>query len=195
MPVLYHFSEEPGIAVFEPRTMPSRPEITVPLVWAIDEPHQFMYLFPRDCPRILLWPLPTTTDAERDRWFGRTEARALAHIEYGWLERLRTARLYRYEMPEAAPGAGDDARFVSLDDAGMWVSRATVVPSRVDVIDDPIEALREQGVELRVLDRLTPMRGLWESTTLHWSSIRMRNALDWEPTAGTVPPSIRSMMD
>lgn len=197
MPVLYHFSEEPGIPVFEPRIMPSRPEITVPLVWAIDEPHQFMYLFPRDCPRILLWPLPTTTDEERDRWFGRTEARALAHIEYGWLERLRSTRLYRYAMPNppAEPESRGAAGFVSLDDAGMWVSRETVVPSRVDVIDDLVEALREQGVELRILDRLTPMRGLWETTTLHWSSIRMRNARDWDaPVGGTVPPQIRSMM-
>ncbi len=187
MPFLYHFSEEPGIERFDPRTMPSRPEITVPLVWAIDEPHQFMYLFPRDCPRVLLWPLPTTLEAERERWFGYSEARALAHIEYAWLERLRSVRLYRYALPAEA--------FETLDDAGMWVARTSVVPARVDVIDDAVEALREQGVELRVLDRLTPLQGLWERTTLHWSSIRMRHARDWAgPAGGTVPPSIRSMM-
>jgi hypothetical protein len=185
-PALYHFSEEPGITRFDPRTTPARPEITVPLVWAIDEPHQFMYLFPRDCPRILLWPLPATTDEDRQRWFGRSEARALAHIEYGWLDRLRSTRLYRYAVPAEA--------FESLDDAGMWVARTSVVPDRVDVIDDPVEALRAQGVELRVLDRLAPLYGLWETTTLHWSAIRMRNARDWEPTAGTVPPSLRAMM-
>ena len=32
-----------------------------PLVWAIDKWHQPMYRFPRDCPRILLWPRVTTT--------------------------------------------------------------------------------------------------------------------------------------
>ena len=57
MPALYHFSEEPDIAVFAPRALPARPEITEPLVWAIDAAHQHMYLFPRDCPRALLWPV------------------------------------------------------------------------------------------------------------------------------------------
>jgi hypothetical protein len=38
-----------------------------PLVWAIDAWHQPMYLFPRDCPRILYWPLATTNAADRIR--------------------------------------------------------------------------------------------------------------------------------
>lgn len=35
---LYHFSEEPDIEVFEPRSPAHRPEAE-PLVWAIDEWH------------------------------------------------------------------------------------------------------------------------------------------------------------
>ena len=172
-PLLYHFSEEPGIAVFAPRTLPARPELTAPLVWAIEASHQQMYLFPRDCPRALLWPVATTTDEDRAAWF--------AHVEYAWLERIRTTTLYRYTLPAAT--------FHDLDDAGMWVSRETVAPERVEVVDDLLGALRDDGVELRVLDRLTPLRGVWERTTLHWSGIRLRNAQDWDvPTA---PPSER----
>lgn len=180
-PALYHFSEEAGIAVFEPRTLPTRPELTAPLVWAIEASHQHMYLFPRDCPRALLWPVGTTTEADRMAWFARTSARVIAYVEYAWLERIRTATLYRYTLPAAT--------FHDLDDAGMWVSRDTVLPERVEVIDDLLGALRDAGVELRVLDTLTPLRGVWEETTLHWSGIRLRNAAGWDvPTA---PPSAR----
>ena len=70
---LFHFSDDPGITVFEPRPVlkPSaRPEgrdwLNGPLVWAIDEPHQPMYLFPRDCPRILLWPRETSSAGDTD---------------------------------------------------------------------------------------------------------------------------------
>jgi hypothetical protein len=40
------------------------------------------------------------------------------------------------------------------------------------------EVLRSSGVELRVLDRLTPLRGVWDSS-LHASGIRLRNAQGW----------------
>lgn len=174
--VLYHFSEEPGIGEFEPRVLESRPELREPLVWAIEPSHQHMYLFPRDCPRVLLWPVATTTAADRERWFGRTEARAIAYVEYGWLERMHATSLYRYVLPVEP--------FEDLGDTGMWVSRSTVRPLRVEVVDDLFEALRSAGVELRVMERLTALHGLWEETTLHWSSIRMRNAQGWPPTVG-----------
>jgi hypothetical protein len=39
------------------------------------------------------------------------------------------------------------------------------------------------------MDELTPLHGLWARTTLHWSSIRMRNARGWEEvTSQTEPP-------
>ncbi len=183
MPTLYHFSEEPGIEVFHPRTMPQRPEVTVPAVWAIEDSHQHMYLFPRDCPRALLWPVETTTEADREAWFGRSDARVIAHVEYAWLDRIRETTLYRYELP--------DAPFQSLHDAGMWVSLETVTPRRVEVLDDLFEAMREAGVELRVMDRLTPLVGVWEQTTLHWSGIRLRNAQDWPVAPSQAPPILR----
>ena len=183
MPTLYHFSEEPAIEVFRPRTMPHRPEITIPLVWAIEAEREYMYLFPRDCPRVLLWPTPETTEADRDAFFHRSDARAVAYVDGAWLDRLRSTTTYRYAMPPET--------FEDLDDAGMWVSRQAVTPSAVEAIEDLPDALRRAGVELRVMERLTPLYGLWDTTTLHWSSVRMSNARDWTPNPGTVPARLR----
>lgn len=173
-PRLNHFSEEPGIGEFVPRPVavpsqrpPGREWLNGPLVWAIDEQHQAMYLFPRECPRILLWPVASTTAADRDRWFGATGARMIAHIEWAWFERLCAGHVFRYGLPPES--------FIELDDAGMWVSRQTVVPTIVDLP----AAMRAAGVELRVMPSLLPLRGVWD-TTLHASGIRLRNAQGWE---------------
>jgi hypothetical protein len=174
---LFHFSEDPGIGLFEPRTVAvatpraaGREWLNGPLVWAIDEWHEPMYLFPRDCPRVLVWPTDTSSADDIRRWWGERTCRMIAHIEWGWLERLRRARLYRYELPGDA--------FETIDDAGMWVSRAAVTPVRIDVIDDLPTALRDRLVELRIMERLAPLRPLW-STSLHVSGVRLRNAVDW----------------
>ena len=174
---LCHFSEDPSIGTFEPRPVrepsvraPGRDWLNGPLVWAIDAWHEPMYYFPRDCPRILLWPTPTTTSADRERWWGQGERRILAHIEEAWLPRLRTARLFRYSF--AADG------FERLDDAGMWVSRTRATPLSVEPLGDLVAALEATDVELRVLPDLTPLKGVWE-TSLHASGIRLRNAVGW----------------
>jgi hypothetical protein len=38
---LYHFSDDPNIAVFEPRLMARRPEVEEALVWAVDDEYAF----------------------------------------------------------------------------------------------------------------------------------------------------------
>lgn len=174
---LFHFSEDPSIEVFVPRPVltPSvRPEgrewLNGPLVWAIQDDWQPMYLFPRDCPRILLRRKPTTTRADIDAWWGDRESLMIAHIEWAWFERFRNATLYRYEMPPET--------FEDLDDAGMWISRTAVRPSDVVAIEDLPAAMREAGVELRLMPSLTPLRNVWD-TSLHASGMRLRNAEGW----------------
>jgi hypothetical protein len=117
---LFHFSDVPDIGIFTPRAVrisAERPKgrewLNGPLVWAIDEFHQAMYLFPRECPRILYWPTPETTPEDLKRFWGERSCRAMAYIEQGWLHRLRSGKLHRYEFP--------DADFEDLCDAGMWV--------------------------------------------------------------------------
>lgn len=174
---LFHFSDRPGIAHFVPRpvTVPScrgegRDWLNGPLVWAVDEWHSPLYLFPRDCPRILLWTLAGSTADDRTRWLGDSGARMVAHVERDWWDRLRTASIHRYELPIAT--------FESLDDVGMHVSRTEVAPLGVDTFSDLPGALSAAGVEVRVLDDLTPLRGAW-STSLHASGLRLRNAKGW----------------
>lgn len=174
---LFHFSDDPGIAIFNPRSprvlaerQAGRAWLNQPLVWAIDETHQPMYLFPRDCPRILFWPTAQTTPEDYRRWWGKRSCRMVAHMEWAWLDRLRSGILHRYELPEAD--------FVSLDDAGMWVSRVPVVPIKVETCSDLPAELRAQGVELRLMESLVGLKELW-TTSLHVSGIRLRNARGW----------------
>lgn len=174
MPSLFHFSEDPTITRFVPRQVriPSnRPQgmewLNGPLVWAIDAWHQPMYLFPRECPRILVWPKAITTESDRRAYFGDSNARMLAYIEPPWQQTVAESLLFRYELPAES--------FTSLDDAGMWVSRKTVIPIGRAGIGDLPAALRHSGVELRIVPALTALFLVWE-TTLHASGIRLRNA-------------------
>jgi hypothetical protein len=173
---LFHFSDDPSIEVFVPRPVlvpterpPGQDWLNGPLVWAITEERQAAYLFPRDCPRIIVWPLPATSDEDRAEWLG--DFAAVAHIERAWLDRVRATELVRYELPAES--------FEGIDgDPWMLVSRTEVTPISVERLDDLPAALADIGVDLRVLEDLTPLRGVWD-TTLHASGIRLRNAAGW----------------
>lgn len=180
---LFHFSDDPGIAIFHPRPVRvsvDRPAgqqwLNGPLVWATDEAHELLYLFPRECLRIVVWPTQHTTGEDKAAWFGAAaNSRAIAHIERAWEDRLTHGVVYRYHVPVE--------RFDDVDDVGMWVSNTPVVPSHMDVLDDLIAELQSRNVELRIMDSLTPLKGVWQ-TTLHASGIRLRNAQNWGSRAG-----------
>ena len=96
---VFHFSERGDIRRFLPRPVevparrkPGMEWLNGPLVWAIDDWHQPLYLFPRECPRILLWPTAESTSADRAEWIGETGPRMAAYVEEGWRERIETAR-------------------------------------------------------------------------------------------------------
>jgi hypothetical protein len=174
---LFHFSDDPAIACFEPRPVrvpaerpAGREWLNGPLVWAIDDAHEMLYLFPRDCPRILAWATPRSTAADRARWLGPGDPRAVAFVETTWIDRLRAAVLHRYELPAAT--------FRSIEDAGMWVSEAPVVPLGRVALTRLEGELARRGVDLRVVDSLAPLAALWESS-LHVSGVRLRNSPTW----------------
>lgn len=174
---LFHFSDDPGIGNFEPRPVrvpaarpPGQEWLNGPLVWAIDEAHEHLYLFPRECPRILIWGTATTSQADRDAWFADQPHKAIAFVERAWLGRLEAGLIYRYEMPPAG--------FQAVEDVGMWVSPGAVRPSRVEAMSSLPRELAARNVELRVVESLVPLKGLW-STSLHASGIRLRNAQGW----------------
>lgn len=175
---LFHFSDSPDISLFKPR--PIRIHVERPaglewlngsLVWATDEAHELLYLFPRECPRIVFWPLPDTNLSDFERWMGsHFHATAIACIEHAWLSRFQSGKVYRYEMPVQD--------FEPTGEVGMWVSRKNVVPTDVRVISNLDEELALRNITLRVMDRLTPLKSIWQSS-LHASGIRLRNAQDW----------------
>lgn len=174
---LFHFSHDGTISRFVPRPVeipaarpPSREWLNGPLVWAIDEAHQGMYLFPRDCPRILIWPVESTTDQDRARLWAGPSKRMVAYVEKDWEPRLRDTMLYRYELPADC--------FESLDDAGMCVCRQAVKPLSVDPVGDLLCAHRREGVELRIVDRLDSLEPLLR-TSFHVSAIRIRHSHTW----------------
>lgn len=169
---LFHFSEQGDVAIFEPRPVKlSAPRAPCmewrngPLVWAIDAWHQPMYQFPRDCPRILLWPLTSTTPDDR-RTYWTTSCRMIAYVEWGWFVRLSKAVVYRYALP--------GERFRSLDDAGMWVSQHAMTPTDVQAIANLPQALHDADIELRFVPTLEALESL-RNTSLHVSGIRLRN--------------------
>jgi len=174
---LFHFSDDPAIPLFVPRPVrvpPARPAgrewLNGPLVWATDELHAILYLFPRDCPRVLVWPTPRTTAEDHAMWMGPTQARAVAYVEAAWMERLRDATIHRYDLPPEV--------FEDVQDTGMWVSRAAVRPLQVEALGALDARLSAAGVEVRALGQLALLRPVW-SSTLHASGIRLRNAAGW----------------
>lgn len=164
---LYHFSEDGDIAEFVPLPVKNNPE-SEPLAWAIDSVHAPLYFFPRDCPRIACWPLPTSTAEDVQRYREQTDARMVIAIESDWLARLRTCRLYRYTF---APDG-----WKSLEDHGCHVTAQTVTPTSIEPVGDLLTALADSGVELRITPSLWPQWDTWLQSSLHYSGIRLRNA-------------------
>ena len=162
--MLFHISEESGIERFEPR--PSQYASGL-VVWAINADRLHNYLVPRECPRVTYFAGPETTSADAQRFLGSSPA--VIAVESGWLDRLRSCRLYCYHLPPET--------FACLDEcAGYFVSREPVVPARVEVFDDPIAEVLRRGVELRFVPSLWTLRDAVVASSLQFSLIRMRNA-------------------
>jgi hypothetical protein len=163
--MLFHVSEESGIERFEPRASEYSDE---PVVWAIDADRIRNYLVPRECPRVTYYAGGETTAADVERFLGLSPS--VVAVESGWLDRLRSCRLYCYHLPPET--------FECLDEcAGYFVSRVPVAPVRVEVFDDAIAELVRRGVELRLVPSLWPLRDAVMMSTLKFSLIRMRNSL------------------
>lgn len=167
---LFHLSEQAGIKVFHPRSAPhSSASVDSPVVWAVDEAHLVNYLLPRDCPRVTFTAGPGTSTDDAEKFLGVSGAKRVVAVEDGWLERIRTQHLIRYEF--------DPAGF-ELNDAiaGYWISRYSVTPLSEVVLEDSLKELLSCDVELRVMGSLWPLRESVIHSSLEFSIIRMRNA-------------------
>jgi hypothetical protein len=105
-----------------------------------------------------------------------SDFRAIAHIESAWFERMKLGVVHRYDLPPSL--------FEDVGEVGMWVSRTEVTPGRIETLCDLLAELESRNIELRVMERLTPLKGVWQ-TSLHASGIRLRNAQDWGKPAWT----------
>ena len=162
--MLFHISEEPGIERFDPRPSALTAE---EVVWAIDADHLRNYLVPRECPRVTFYAGPQTTAADRERFLGSSAA--VVAVEQDWLERVQRTRLYCYHLPPQTFECVDAC-------AGYFISRTSVLPVRVEVLEDRVSELRRREAELRVVPNLWPLRDAIVASTLQFSIIRMRNA-------------------
>lgn len=163
--MLFHVSEEPGITRFAPRESRFTEDL---VVWAIDREHLRNYLLPRECPRVTFCAASDTSQTDVSRFLGGS--RSVVAFEAEWLERVQETRLCCYHMP--------DASFECLDrDAGYYVSRQTVAPVRVDLIEDPLAAIAATGCEIRILPNLWALYDSVIASTLSYSIIRMQNAV------------------
>lgn len=173
---LYHFSENPNIERFVPRAPKNHPDAQ-PMVWAIDDWHAPLYYFPADCPRACFWPLPSTTREDRARYWHDEGLRMIIYTEAKRFTELGETKLYRYTL--------DDAGFIDCEDHGVWVSPNTVVPLSIEALGPLVAEFGEAKVELRLCPSLVPIGQLLQTTSLHWSLIRMRFAEGWQAQGGT----------
>ena len=155
---LWHVSEDDSIRRFEPRDGK---------VWAIDTWHLPLYWFPRDCPRACWWAKDDTIGEDVERWLGGDRMRRVHAIESSWLDRMRTARVVAYRMP--------DRTFEPWDK--FFISSEPVEPLELVELGDLLARHADAGIELRVMPSLYPS---WDDvirTTLEYSGIRLRNAV------------------
>jgi hypothetical protein len=127
-----------------------------------------MFWFPRDCPRGCIWPVSTTTGADREAFFGQTSAGRVHVIEGAWLAAMREARLYAYRLPL------DPFRPHGV--GGYWVSTETVdAIERLDV-GDLLARHAGAGIELRVTPSIKPFWDRVVASTVGFSGSRLANA-------------------
>lgn len=156
---VFHVSEDPDIGVFVPQSSG--------LVWAITADRLPNYLVPRDCPRVTFYALPTTTATDRERFL--KDSTIVVVIESAWHARCESTALTVYEF--------DDESFVLKNaTAGYYTTQETLHPVARRRIERPLDTLRAQGVEVRMLDSLWQLREDVAKSSLGFSIIRMRNA-------------------
>ncbi len=165
--LVYHFSEDPRIGRFVPHVPPTNPTQS-PAVWAIDAEHMSLYWFPRECPRVAVWP---RTDDERRAFrdaFHTTAPRVHA-TELGWLDRMRTTTIHRYTF--------DATDFEPWPEAsGQWVAARIVEPIEVERLGDLLDLHATAGIELRFVSSLWPLIDRAMSGEWDFSIVRKHNA-------------------
>jgi uncharacterized protein DUF6886 len=167
---LFHISEEPDIAIFEPRPSPSHFDaITGHVVFAISERLLHNYLLPRDCPRVTYYRTSKTTEEDRKQFFGESEVDFIITIPSEWHETIQKTILYCYEF--------GTENFTLLDEcAEYYISYQPEKPIAITEISDILGELLSRNIELRITPALISISKAVAQSSLGFSIIRMRNA-------------------
>jgi hypothetical protein len=120
-----------------------------------------------------VWAGPSTTDEDRERFFGQSGASRLHVVESGWLARIRGCRLYAYALP-ATP-------FTRHGVGGYWTSSEPVEAVERVEVGDLLDRHAQAGFEVRVTPSLWPFWSRVTSSTLAFSGCRLRNAVGGPP--------------
>ncbi len=130
-----------------------------------------MFWFRRDCPRGCVWASERTSDDDRERFFGSTDASRLHVVEAAWLSSMRATTLYLYRLPERdfAPHA---------EVGGYWITDVAVDPLERVAVDDLVGRHADAGFELRVTPSIWPWWKTVVGSTLEYSGSRLGNAGD-----------------
>jgi hypothetical protein len=165
---VFHFSEDGSIGRFTPQVPPSDPG-HAPVVWAVDGDHAPLYWFPRRCPRVTVW---ARDDAERAVLAERfaTDATRICATESGWLDQIRTCRLYRYEFDGAAFAPSTDGV------AGHWEAAEALEPAAVVELADLVGLHAAAEVELRLTPTLGTLTDRILSSGLPFAFANLRDA-------------------
>ena len=167
-PRLFHVSDDAAIKGFQPRPSSVFPKLGN-VVWAVDEAHLPDYLLPRECPRVTFCAAPETTLGDCQRFKLNAEQRVVV-VGQRWLEKIREAVVYLYELPEAS--------FVLHDaSAGYWLSRDQIHPLSVCAVSDLEDEISRRGADFRIVENLRSFGDEVAASTLDFSIIRMRNAI------------------
>jgi len=165
-----HFSEDPSITSFVPHVAATaqQPEA---YVWAVDVEQAPTYWFPRDCPRVLAWASARTTVDDRERVLGPGGGARVHAVEYTWLDRMRTVRLYAYRLAADNFGPMGEPRPFAM------VATGPVMPlGPAEEVGDLFALHAAAGIQLRVLPNLWEFVDAVAASTLEFSGIRLRNA-------------------
>lgn len=163
-----HFSEDPTISEFAPHVAETARQPDA-YVWAVDATLAPAYWFPRQCPRVLAWALPTSTIQDRLRLLGPGTDRVHA-IAYGWLSAMHTVELYAYRF------AAEDFAPLGEPVSALVATRPVRPLAPPDRVGDLFRLHAEAGIELRIQADLRPYCDAVVASTLGFSAIRMHNA-------------------
>jgi hypothetical protein len=164
---MWHYSEDPSLRRFAPRPSPTGDDEGL-MVWAIDTRHAPTFWFPRDCPRMCLWPADRTTPEDRERFFGQSALPRVHVIEAAWLDRVRACELYAYQLPTEP--------FEPHSVGGYWIAREAVEAVERVAVGDLLGRHAAAGIELRIVGSIWPLTHRLAASTVAFSGSRLRNA-------------------